>query len=351
MESIDVVIMTDVTGSMSPAIFNVRKNIRELVDTLFNNIPNLRIGIATIGDYCDGSGLFNKLDLTNNKDEIKVFLQTVKATGGGDSDEAYEYALNQARSLNWSAGKNKALVMIGDAEPHSVGYRYGSITNKLNWRNEAKLLTEANIKIYSVQCLAHYNYGSFWRQLAEIGGTPALKLEQFGQVVQLLTAITYKQAGKLSEYEALLRATAKDRIDPSLVTNLDLLMGRKASTRKGSVYSGHAVEPSRFQILFVGTDMPIKNFVQENGLVFKQGRGFYEFTKPETVQSYKEILIQDRETGEMFTGNKAREIAGIPIGTTAKVKPTILTKYRVFVQSTSNNRKLMGGTNFLYEVS
>ncbi|HVG57982.1 MAG TPA: hypothetical protein VNA24_05465 [Hyalangium sp.] len=39
-----------------------------------------------------------------------------------------------------------------------------------------------------------------------------------------------------------------------------------------------------------------------------------------------------------------------PPGETVRIRPASLEKYVVFVQSTSNNRKLMGGTRFLYEV-
>lgn len=35
---------------------------------------------------------------------------------------------------------------------------------------------------------------------------------------------------------------------------------------------------------------------------------------------------------------------------TARIRPAALDKYAVFVQSTSVNRKLVGGTRFLYEV-
>ena len=38
-----------------------------------------------------------------------------------------------------------------------------------------------------------------------------------------------------------------------------------------------AVPPGRFQFLDVDKDIPIKNFVTENGLRFKAGRGFYEW--------------------------------------------------------------------------
>jgi hypothetical protein len=203
-----------------------------------------------------------------------------------------------------------------------------------------------------VQALGSRYTASFYEELAEIGKTPKLDLHQLGQVVPLLQAITYKQGGKLSEYEALLRAKAKSTIDFSLLNNLELLKGGK-SAKRISVTSSRkleAVHPSRFQILYVDRDTPIKDFVVDNGLTFKTGRGFYEFTKPVEVQEYKEVIIQDKSTGEMFSGNKAREILGIPVGVRAKVKPGYLTKYRGFIQSTSNNRKLIAGTNFLYEV-
>jgi hypothetical protein len=38
------------------------------------------------------------------------------------------------------------------------------------------------------------------------------------------------------------------------------------------------------------------------------------------------------------------------MGASVRIKPSNLEKYSVFVQSTSANRKLIGGTKFLYEV-
>jgi len=46
----------------------------------------------------------------------------------------------------------------------------------------------------------------------------------------------------------------------------------------------------------------------------------------------------------------AREMLGLPMGATVRIKPSNLEKYIVFVQSTSANRKLIGSTRFLYEV-
>ena len=110
----------------------------------------------------------------------------------------------------------------------------------------------------------------------------------------------------------------------------------------------------------------IKEFVQNNSLLFKAGRGFYEFTKPEIISHKKEVVLVDKATGDMFTGQEAFDmIGGINIfvkknllitkiffiaGESTRIQPTAFKNWRVFVQSTSYNRALVGGTGFLYEV-
>ena len=40
-------------------------------------------------------------------------------------------------------------------------------------------------------------------------------------------------------------------------------------------------------------------------------RGFYEFVKPEIIQPQKEIVLMNKETGDLYEGNIARSMAGI----------------------------------------
>ena len=54
------------------------------------------------------------------------------------------------------------------------------------------------------------------------------------------------------------------------------------------------VFPCFSQVLRIDTRMSIKDFVQMNSLLFKTGRGFYEFTKPETVSHKKEVVLVDK---------------------------------------------------------
>lgn len=346
--TIDLLFTFDTTGSMYPCLTQVRRYVAKLIDFLFDRIPNLRIGIIAHGDHCDGKKIITVLELTNNREALKEFVLKVPATNGGDADEAYEFVLNRARTMNWTAGKNKALVMIGDANPHKVGYRYGDYKNDLDWKNEAGLLLEAGIPVIPVQALGNYSSNAFYDGLAKISGMPKIELEQFSDINDIIMALCMSRAGKIVEFEKTLEK--RGNVSYSVLKAVDVLAGRKVRTKKVSKNAKHAVHPSRFQVLDVDENCDIKGFVEANDLPFKKGRGFYEFTKSETIQDYKEVVIRDRETGEMFSGDKAREIAGIPIGVTAKVKPEALKKYQVFVQSTSVNRKLIGGTQFLYEV-
>lgn len=67
----------------------------------------------------------------------------------------------------------------------------------------------------------------------------------------------------------------------------------------------------RFQVLNVDSNMQIKDFVNENGLSFNKGRGFYQFNKKEKIQKYKEIILMDKE-GDLYEGAYARELLKIP---------------------------------------
>jgi len=119
-----------------------------------------------------------------------------------------------------------------------------------------------------------------------------------------------------------------------------------------------ALPSGRFQIFNVDDDDSIKNFVIDQGVEFNAGRGFYELSRKSVkVQSYKEIIIMDKSTGDIFNGPEVRDMLGLVEESGDKnnriverLKPTHFDQYKVFIQSTSHNRKLLGGTCFMYEV-
>ena len=105
--------------------------------------------------------------------------------------------------------------------------------------------------------------------------------------------------------------------------------------------------------MHVDADSDIKSFVVGQGITFAKGRGFYQLTKPEVISKKKEIILQKKDTGELFEGLAARRMLHlVDYDETKKYKCNDYpSEYLVFIQSTSVNRKLLADTKFLYEVT
>jgi predicted DNA-binding WGR domain protein len=345
--AVEVVFSFDTTGSMYPCLTQVRRNVKSTVTRLGEEIPGIRIGIIAHGDYCDKktSYVTRHLPLTSDVNAICRFVETVGPTGGGDAPECYELVLREAQSQPWSAGTTKALVLIGDDMPHPPAQNPG----RIDWRKEAETLKQAGVTVYAVQALNRGHATRFYEELARISGGFHVPLDQFSYVTDMVLAVCYRQTGEeqLQHYEEEVRT--QGRMNRGLNRMFNTMLGRAAVESYGAT-DLRAVSPGRFQVLDVDHETPIKKFVEENGLSFKKGRGFYEFTKTETIQGSKEIILMDRATGDFFAGERVREMLRLPAGETARIRPTDLATWMVFVQSTSVNRVLMPGTRFLYEV-
>lgn len=96
--------------------------------------------------------------------------------------------------------------------------------------------------------------------------------------------------------------------------------------------------------------MAIKTFVEQRNN-YNLGEWYYELTKTEKIQDSKKIIVFDRGSNMYYTGNDARSLLGFPSYGEIKVVPGNLGSYKVFVQSTSVNRKLVGGTKLIRYVN
>lgn len=374
---VDVIVSFDTTGSMYPVLAQVRREVKSFVKTLFDEFSDLRLGIIAHGDYCDKDNPYTIriAGLTRDVDGLCDFVTNTEQTYGGDFDECYELVLDVADSEFANKGRkdaDKLLIMIGDATPHGVSYPEN--VERLDWKERASALASQDVKIFAVHALPNYRRmsKSFYETLADTTNGVYLTLNQFDEIVDLIKATCYQQFGeeKLNEYVTYVELHG--RMTNSMSNNFKRLKGEKVEDDYTSSRYSRSSKPSadvrikdvadlvpvlegRFQTMIVDKDTPIKEFVEYNGITFKKGRGFYELTKAETVQQYKEVIIQDRVTGEMFTGAQVRERLGLKPqsekgGVNEKLHKADAEKFRVFVQSTSVNRKLIKGTRFLYEI-
>jgi len=321
-----------------------------MIDRLFSQIPDLRVGIIAHGDYCDANSTYvtKRLELMDDRASLYRFVANVSPTGGGDSPECYELVLHEARSFKWGPG-TKTLVLIGDDVPHPPSY-FGN-TGRLDWRNEIELLIKMGVNVYGVQALNRSHATAFYEEIARRTGGFHLTLDQFSSVVELVMAICYRQSdpNQLRTFEEEIGRSG--RMNRNLDEIFGILSGRRTpSTRFKRSRDLEAVPVGRFQVMYVEKDQSIRDFVERNGLIFNKGRGFYQLTKTETIQEYKEVVLRENITGDLYSGEKARELLGLPRTGSTRTRPVVPAGYTAFVQSTSVNRKLIGGTEFLYEV-
>ncbi len=107
------------------------------------------------------------------------------------------------------------------------------------------------------------------------------------------------------------------------------------------------LKSSEYYLLNVSKDAVIKPFVESwTKEDYVPGSVYYMLTKSETVQAHKQVCIQDRKNGKVYSGVQARSLLGLP-DQEAKVKPDNHGQYEIFVQSTSQNRKLIAGTKVI----
>lgn len=107
------------------------------------------------------------------------------------------------------------------------------------------------------------------------------------------------------------------------------------------------LNPSAYALFPVHKEAVIKPFVESwTQSPYRVGSAYYQLTKPETLQAYKQLVVQEKTTGKVFSGANARKLLGLP-NHEVRVSPADFGKYDVFAQSTSTNRKLVGGTKLI----
>lgn len=107
-----------------------------------------------------------------------------------------------------------------------------------------------------------------------------------------------------------------------------------------------ALGPDSYVLADVPINCEIRSFVeQETGRPYVKGSAYYQLTKTEVVQGYKEVAVVSAD-GQVYSGRNARQLLGLP-GYELKVQPAFQKGTTIFIQSTSVNRKLMGGTKVL----
>lgn len=122
---VDVLFLTDTTGSMGASIAAVKSQFGTIITDLAA-LGNVAFGTAQykdVGDGLSGAGSVQgayKLDqnITTTTALVQTALNAYSAGGGGDLPEANLFALDQAAGAGWRAGSARFIVWTGDVAGH-----------------------------------------------------------------------------------------------------------------------------------------------------------------------------------------------------------------------------------------
>jgi Mg-chelatase subunit ChlD len=120
----EIVFLVDKTGSMEDDIDQVKSNINRILECLPQGV---RVGAATYGDNrIDGDEWYTSVDLSEDVNITRNFINTISVVGGGDIPESvYDGLFRVLDEMSWrDCEAPDQIIVMGDAPPHT-----GSLTD------------------------------------------------------------------------------------------------------------------------------------------------------------------------------------------------------------------------------
>jgi hypothetical protein len=194
---IDVVFCIDRSGSMRGVIETAKKKVWSIVNETARAKPSPVLRIGLIG-YGDAERLLDKLDLTDDLDEVYKHLTTY-TDNARSGEEFVGYAINIASNeMKWSDGRQvlKIIYVVGNETAHQ-----GSV----DYTKSAPAAIAKGIIVNAIYC-GNYDHDSAsptWREFAKLADGQYMEIAGDGGAVVVATPFD----GKLAELNTKLNST------------------------------------------------------------------------------------------------------------------------------------------------
>lgn len=316
-----VVILVDTSGSMSSCKEDMEYCIKDTLNALYENNPNSDCRVSLIN--------FNSIVKSNFEDLTSKEASKTKITINPSGQTALLDAVGKTIENIKNSDSYLILVFTDGEENASYVYNKKLISSLIKSRQDKGNWTFA------------FNVPPGSKKTLESFGVPSDNIREWETTKESIKETTFKTKEGFKRYFTARNSGSKS-IDtfytdlsnvsiPKIRNNLDNISKDYVKLTVGPLYHG-------FQI---------RDFVKTFNINYKIGNGFYELTKPELVQENKEILVMEIGKDVVWGGSDARSVLGIPEGR-IKIIPKNHSKYKIFVQSNSVNRKLLKNTVVLY---
>lgn len=196
---IDVVSAVDTTGSMGGLIDGAKRTVWSIANTIKNTDPNaeLRIGLVAYRDLGDDY-VTKDFALTTDLDAVFAELSSYRASGGGDTPEDVDAALDVTlHKMQWRADAKKLVFLVGDAPPASRG-------DVPTFDVLAREAANRSIIINTIRAGTDTQTQVAFQQIASLGNGEFSSIQQDGGVQQIATPYD----DKLAELSARIDSTA-----------------------------------------------------------------------------------------------------------------------------------------------
>jgi hypothetical protein len=234
-KGLDLVLVGDLTTSMTHYHTLLKNKFKELCNELFPMIENLRIAIIFYLDHDYGLPYLTTVSpLSHNVESLYQFIDRTPVLHSGNStdDEAMENAFNDVVNLNWREIAGRSVVLFGDARPHEPNdcpkhYDYFELVKRMhqkkivvnsvfcghNYRSNEQLQQLINVDIGDFSNrVSRLSDPDFFSWIANVTGGMIIGVERIDDLVDIIMAAAAKDSGHLDDLEEKLKKTAPNKL-------------------------------------------------------------------------------------------------------------------------------------------
>lgn len=317
-----VVFIIDKSSSMSPISVEMGRAINSMIDSLRGKASEL--AIVNFADNVGPIRPLRKMSLVGPYTNLYCYGNTALFDGIGAGIEL----LGDDKNVNY------LVIAFTDGE-NNCSTKYNASTLK-------KLIDEKEAKNnWTITIQVPHGKRDWFSKAFGISPGNISEWENSSEGTELARKVTTQSIGKYFD------SVARGQTKVQNFYNVDIDM---ADVTSKDVKNQLVDYKDMYKILSVDREEAIRDFVERKAKKnYVIGNCYYEVTKPEKVQSSKLVLIMEKGKPNIFGGNLARNLIGLPnagLGD-SKINPINLSKYHIFIQSTSVNRKLVRGSKLL----
>jgi len=234
-KGLDLVLVGDLTTSMTEYHQLLKDKFKELCHKLFSMIENLKIGIIFYLDHDHGLPYCTTVSkLSSNIEQLVHFIESTPVLHSGNStdDEAVEDALYDAININWREVGSRSVVLFGDARPHEPS----GCPNNYSYFEFTKQMYQSKITVNSVFCgrgtysneqlqqlknvdigdfssrISNLSDPAFFSWIANVTGGMVIGVERVDDLVDIIMAAAAKDSGHLDDLEEKLKRSAPNKL-------------------------------------------------------------------------------------------------------------------------------------------